>query len=41
MIGDDQRYPEKRQVSRYVRAAGLMGDGRVDLYAGLCGLIYW
>jgi hypothetical protein len=31
---DDQQRPKKRKVSRRVTAADLVGDGRVDLYAG-------
>ncbi|MEU9744035.1 hypothetical protein AB0E12_33110 [Micromonospora chersina] len=33
MTDDDQHHPEKQQVNRRAKAADLMGDGRVDLYA--------
>ncbi|MEW2384505.1 hypothetical protein AB0873_20775 [Micromonospora sp. NPDC047707] len=34
MTSDDQQRPTNQQVSRDVTAADLVGDGRVDLYAG-------
>jgi len=34
MTNDDRERPKKQQVSRDVLAADLVGDGRVDLYAG-------
>ncbi|MEU2615048.1 hypothetical protein ABZ570_26215 [Micromonospora sp. NPDC007271] len=36
MTEHDQQHPKKQQVSRHVIAADLVGDGRVDLYAGFC-----
>jgi hypothetical protein len=33
---DNQQHPQKQQASHRVRVAGLVGDGRVDLYAGCC-----
>ena len=36
MTNDDRERPKKQQVSHHAGAADLVGDGRVDLYAGFC-----
>jgi hypothetical protein len=46
MTNSDQQHPKKKQVNRHVTAADLVGDGRVDLYAGFsptdyCSLSCW
>ncbi|MGW3608044.1 hypothetical protein [Micromonospora sp. NPDC005161] len=38
---DDQQHPKKQQVSHHVTAADLVGDGRVDLYAGFWVFDLW
>ncbi|MEU5942761.1 hypothetical protein ABZ807_27125 [Micromonospora sp. NPDC047548] len=34
MTDDDQQHPKNQQASHHLLAADLVGDGRVDLYAG-------